>query len=53
MPSYILRSLPDDLWERVKERSQREGWHLRPLLLKLLEDYASGRIPVGSPPAKV
>jgi hypothetical protein len=46
MSSYILRDLPPELWARARERAAREGLPLRPLLLELLEEYAtSGKRP--------
>jgi len=51
MPQYILRDLPPQLWTTVKQRAERDGWPLRALILRLLEDYASGRItPIAHPP---
>jgi len=47
MPTYILRDLPEDLWGRVKARAEREGRHLRPLFLMLLERYAATGVPPG------
>ncbi len=44
MPSYILRDIPADLWVRVRERAQKDGRHLRGLLLWLLTKYADGEI---------
>ena len=38
--TYLLRSIPDDLWVRVKSRALREGHSLRFILCKLLEGYA-------------
>jgi hypothetical protein len=40
MPTFILRNIPDDLWEAVKERRQIHKRPLRPLLLDLLSAYA-------------
>lgn len=46
MPSYILRTIDPDLWERVKARSQKEEVSLRDVILGLLEMYANGKITV-------
>jgi len=52
MALYMLRDLPLDIWNRAKARAQREGWPLRALLLRLLDDFGAGRItPSGQPPA--
>ena len=51
MASYILRDLPPDIWDHAKARAQRDGWPLRALILRLLEDYGTGRMtPSGEPP---
>lgn len=53
MPSYILRDLPPDLWTRVRARAEGSGWPLRALFLRLLEDFADGRVvPSGQPPPR-
>ena len=44
MPSYILRNLPPNLSGPFKDRAQREGWPLRTLFLRLIEDFGSGQI---------
>jgi hypothetical protein len=51
MPQYILRDLPAELWNKVKDRAQQEGWPLRALFLRLLAEYAIGRLTLGSPPS--
>lgn len=43
MASYILRDLPPEVWARFKERSEREGWQLRPLFIELMREYGDGR----------
>lgn len=48
MPSYILRTIDADLWERVKARSAEDGIPLRAIILALLELYASGKVNVKS-----
>jgi hypothetical protein len=44
MPSYILRNIDADLWERVKARASEDGRSLRGLIMWLLEKYAEGKI---------
>jgi hypothetical protein len=44
MPSYILRNIDPDLWERVKVKAVSEGRSLRGLILWLLEKYADGKV---------
>lgn len=46
MPSYILRTIDPELWERVKARSVEDGVTLRNIILALLEMYADGKINV-------
>src|SRR5437868_8174824 len=51
MPQYILRDLPTEMWDKVKQRAQRDGWPLRALMLQLLDDYGAFRIsPTTRPP---
>ena len=38
--NYLLRTIPDDLWIRVKRQAAKEGRPLRWIILKLLERYA-------------
>lgn len=53
MPQYILRDLPATIWTAARARADREGWPMRALLLRLLEDYGTGRIdPSGAPPPR-
>ena len=40
MPSFILRKIDPDLWERVKAQATKEGRPLRWVLLRLLAVYA-------------
>lgn len=40
MPSYILRDIDPQLWQRVKARAEREGHPLRWVILTLLTKYA-------------
>jgi plasmid stability protein len=44
MPSFILRNIDEDLWNRVKARAKDEGRSLRGLILWLLTKYAEGKI---------
>lgn len=46
MPSYILRNIDPDLWERFKARAEREQIPMRVLILKLIAAYADGRVSV-------
>jgi hypothetical protein len=46
MPSYILRTIDADLWERVKARSKADGLPLRRVILALLQMYADGKVSV-------
>jgi hypothetical protein len=51
MATFALRGINDPLWQRVTARARADGWPLRALLLRLLDDYAAGRItPSGAPP---
>lgn len=44
MPSYLLRNVPVELWDRVKARASADGRNLRGLILWLLTKYADGEI---------
>lgn len=44
MANYILRDVPQDVWDRFKARQQADQWHLRRLLLQLMDDYGRGRV---------
>lgn len=48
MPSYILRTIDDSLWARVKARADADGLALRAIILALLEMYAAGKVSVRS-----
>jgi len=37
--NYLLRDIPDDLWQRAKHRAVDDGDSLRDLLLKALHAY--------------
>ena len=53
MPSYILRDLPPDLWDKFRKRAELQRWPLRALILHLLELYADGKIQLaGEPPPR-
>lgn len=41
---YLLRDIPEDLWNRVKARTSTDGRTLRGLMLWLLTKYAKGEI---------
>jgi hypothetical protein len=40
MATYLLRDIPDDLWERVKARAAVDGHGARTVILLLLQHYA-------------
>jgi len=44
MPSYILRTIPDELWTRVKAQATGDNLPLRYVMLGLLKAYADGDI---------
>lgn len=44
MPNYILRDLPQNIWDDFKARALRDQWHLRALFLQLMIDYGRNRI---------
>jgi hypothetical protein len=46
MSSYILRKLPDEVWEKVKIRAKSEDLPLRRVILALLGLYADGLVDV-------
>lgn len=46
MPSYILRNIDPDLWERVKAKADTDGVAMRAIILALLAMYVDGRITV-------
>lgn len=48
MPTYILRTIPPELWARVKARSESDQIPLRAVILALLDLYASRRVDVTS-----
>ena len=37
--TYLLRTIPDDLWARVKARAQKEGHTIRYIIVTLLKQY--------------
>lgn len=45
MKSYLLRSVTEDLWKKVKARSLHEGHSIRFVLVKLLEHYVAKGLP--------
>lgn len=44
MRTFVLRDVPDTLWNDVRDRRKVYGQPLRDVLLELLRDYASGKI---------
>lgn len=44
--TYLLRTIDDKLWARMKARAARDGLPLRKVLLALVEAYVSGQITV-------
>lgn len=53
MPSFILRTIDPDLWERVKKRAEADDLRLRGIILALLTLYADGKIDVKTIARKV
>jgi hypothetical protein len=45
MPHYILRNVPNDLWQQAKERATTDGRPLRHVLIDLLRYYVSHGLP--------
>lgn len=51
MPTYEIRDIPDPLWKQLTTRATEDGYPLHALVLRLLADYADGRIrPHGEAP---
>ena len=50
MASYVLNELPQEVWERFRKRSRREGWALSPLLVQLMREYGEGRLQLAAQP---
>ena len=48
VPSYILRNIDPDLWDRFKARAEEEQIPMRVLILKLVEAYADGKVSVSA-----
>lgn len=40
---YLLDEIPAGLWRDVREKAKREGVSMRALILKLLEQWVTGR----------
>jgi hypothetical protein len=40
MATYLLRNVPDELWEQVKARAVSDGLDARTVILLLLKHYA-------------
>lgn len=53
MKNFVLRDVDDATWSKFAERSKSEGWpNARAILVKLIEDYATGKTsPSSKPPA--
>jgi hypothetical protein len=45
MPTYLLRDVDAELWEKVKARAATEGRNMRWVLLRLLESYVERGVP--------
>ena len=45
MPHYILRNVPDELWQLAKKRATGDGPPLRHILIDLLRYYVSHGLP--------
>jgi hypothetical protein len=43
---YVLNSIPVDVWRRAKKRAHAEDRSVRVVLIRALELYGSGRIPL-------
>lgn len=41
MATYLLRNVPDALWERVKARAEADGFDARTVILMLLKHYVA------------
>jgi hypothetical protein len=50
MATYMLRDVPPEIWEPLQRRVHSDGWHLRRLILQLIEDYGAGRISPSTKP---
>jgi hypothetical protein len=51
MPTFLLRKIDDDLWERVKDQHEKrdaDSLSLRGVIIKLLELYADGKITISA-----
>lgn len=45
--NYLLRDLPEDLWQQVKHRAVDDGDSLRDLILKSLHKYLKSEQTIG------
>lgn len=53
MSMFVLKFVPEDVWTCFKARADAERWPLKALVLRLMEDYAHGRLtPSGEPPPR-
>lgn len=41
---FLIRDIPEDLWERFKARCDAEGYSYRWVLLRLLKGYVDGTL---------
>ena len=39
MPSYILRDVDPQLWQKLKVKAAREGEAIRAVILRLIKEY--------------
>lgn len=50
MANFQLRDVDNRLWSQIMVRAQLEGWPLKELILRLLDDYQAGRLAPSQPP---
>lgn len=50
MPTFILRDMHQEQWDRFVARAKREGWSRGTLIKQLIRDYGNERISVSRPP---
>lgn len=43
MPTYQLRGIDRELWQRLREKAASQELSLKAAILKALEDYARGQ----------
>lgn len=44
--AYLLRSIPDGLWVKVRTQATHDGYSLRAVLIRLLIRYVKGDITI-------